>query len=52
VPDFSSALVILFAMIAIGSLTVLVIDRSGREKAWREVAAERRWNHDARHGGR
>jgi hypothetical protein len=42
------ALVILFAMIAIAALALLLIDRSSRERAWREVAAERRWNFDVR----
>ena len=40
VPDLYLILLIFFAMVAIIALTALAIDRSGREKAWREVAAD------------
>ena len=35
-------LVVTFGLIAIASLVVLALDRAGRERAWRQVADERR----------
>lgn len=48
VPDLYLILLIFFALVAIIALIALAIEGSGREKAWREVAAERRWNRRAR----
>ena len=51
VPYFSDVLDILLVLVAIGALILVLIDRGSREKAWRDIAEERRWNHDARTGG-
>lgn len=42
-----TAIAIILGSSVIGALAV-VVDRSARATAWRQIALERRWNHDQR----
>ena len=45
------AFVLLILVVGLGTAAALVADRNARLNAWRQIALERRWNSEQRHGG-